>query len=838
MSNKLDDVTGRHWEEYRNVLSKPPSLQQFCEFISNKADLLETIENKQSTNVNKTISKNNSYVVASNINNSRSFAQSKNNNMKSYNLSCPLCSKNHLLFTCEHFRSLTVEGRLKKAKELKICFNCLRPGHGTKRCRLTHCKYCNSKHNTLLHTEESKPTSFQDPMPSSSSVALPIHQSSSSIACANQNNIALSSNTSIQPTTSSHVLLSTAMVKVIDDNGNSIDARLLLDNGSTANFITQSLCSKLKLPTRSVSSEINGINNQSLTSTQVCNLTIQSQCCRYRTNIDCYILPEITKILPSTLIDVSQLSMPADLHLADPTFNIPSVVDILVGAEVFWDVIYNKSINLGKHKPKLVKSKLGWIVTGQLPIQSTSNFTHSCNLSIRDLDNNLKRFWELDSVASSHALSSEERACEESFKLNTIRNEDGRFIVTIPLKNNANVLGESYEMAKRRFLSIERRFQRNPGFKERYIAFMQEYERLGHMTENITRNFSKSESNVEYFLPHHGVINDSSTTTKFRVVFDASAPTSSGLSFNDIQMVGPTIQDDLLSILLRFRQHKYVISADIEKMYRAINVTPKQRCLQQIIFREDPKLPLKTYKLNTVTYGTASAPYLATKCLTSLASNASNENIKRSILQDFYVDDYLSGGDTILQVVHLSTEVRSILSSAQFHLRKWKSNSPEILSQVLGVSSCENSLNFAENKDTPHKTLGLFWLCNSDHLSFSVNIDLNKQVTKRIMLSVISQIFDPLGLVGPCVVEGKILLQGLWLTKSAWDEEVPNKIKLLWTSFSTSLSHLNNLKIPRWVLSNNACSYELHIFTDASEQAYGSCVYHKRRKMQINTSYV
>ncbi|XP_045536067.1 uncharacterized protein LOC123721414 [Papilio machaon] len=178
-----------------------------------------------------------------------------------------------------------------------------------------------------------------------------------------------------------------AMVKVIDDNGNSMDARLLLDNGSTANFITQSLCSKLKLSTRSVSSEINGINNQSLTSTQACNLTIESQCCRYKANIECYVLPEITKILPSTVIDISQLSLPSDLHLADPSFNIPSVIDILVGAEVFWDVICTKSINLGKNKPKLVESKLGWIVTGQLPIQTTSNFTHSCNLSIRDLDN-------------------------------------------------------------------------------------------------------------------------------------------------------------------------------------------------------------------------------------------------------------------------------------------------------------------------------------------------------------------------------------------------------------------------------------------------------------------
>ncbi|XP_045535973.1 uncharacterized protein LOC123721390 [Papilio machaon] len=89
-------------------------------------------------------------------------------------------------------------------------------------------------------------------MPSSSSVALPINHSSSSIAFAKENNIVLSSNAPIQFTTSTHVLLSTAMVKVIDDNGNSMDARLLLDNGSTANFITQSLCSKLKLSTRSV----------------------------------------------------------------------------------------------------------------------------------------------------------------------------------------------------------------------------------------------------------------------------------------------------------------------------------------------------------------------------------------------------------------------------------------------------------------------------------------------------------------------------------------------------------------------------------------------------------
>lgn len=150
-----------------------------------------------------------------------------------------------------------------------------------------------------------------------------------------------------------------------------------------------------------------------------------------------------------------------------------------------------------------------------------------------------------------------------------------------------------------------------------YIKFMQEYEMLGHM-QKIDVNIV---SNPKYFIPHHCVLKPDSTTTKLRVVFDASAKTSSGHSLNDLMYTGPTVQSELFSILLRFRLPKFVFTTDIEKMYRQILIHPDDQKYQLIIWREDPSHPVSYYKLNTVTYGTRAAPYLATKCLQKIADD-------------------------------------------------------------------------------------------------------------------------------------------------------------------------------------------------------------------------
>ncbi|CAK1593737.1 unnamed protein product [Parnassius mnemosyne] len=816
MTKKLDLTTSRDWEEHRNnILKDDPTLMQFCSFLNKKADWLESVEsNIYSSQTNTTVALNNSHTYKHSNSKVTQVNKKSHNNFNKIN-KCPLCSQAHTLYKCESFRNLTIEDRIKKANDYNVCLNCLRVGHSAKQCKLTHCKYCKTKHNTLLHLEFSEPKPFSNPLPLALASALP-----------SASNIALSAN-SLQLATPAHVLLSTAMVNVISGTGKKYTARLLLDNGSTANFVTQRLSEKLGLSHRDTSTKVTGINNHISTSTQSCHLTIESLCCVFTVDIECHILPEITKVLPSSFVHINHVPIPSGLTLADPNFNVPSVVDILVGAEVFWNVLGSKTIDLGKHLPKLCETKFGWLVSGSISHQSSFVSSHLCQHS--NVTPDLTQFWELDNVSSKHSLSVEERVCEQLFAQTTVHKNDGRFFVTMSLKEDSRTLGHSYENAKNRFLSLERRFKRDPSFKTKYCEFMREYEHLGHMTLDSDCTSTPKNSVITYFIPHHGVIRSSSTTTQLRVVFDASASTSSGVSLNDIQMVGPVVQDDLFSILIRFRQHRYVVSGDVEKMYRAIELNPVQRPLQKIIFRFDPSEPLRTYTLNTVTYGTASAPYLATKYLVSLADNIEDSQVQRAIRRDFYVDDYLSGGNTIAETVTIANRVQSVLSSAKFNLRKWRSNHPQILNQITNSNESydTHTLHFYKQGLNSHqsKTLGRNWACDSDSLTYTINIKSTTKVTKRHILSVISQIFDPLGLVGPCVVEAKIVMQRLWLHNYDWDDEVSLEVRNLWTTFENTITSLNNLKIPRWVLRENSSTHEVHVFTDASEKAYGACVY-------------
>ncbi|XP_026746090.1 uncharacterized protein LOC113507432 [Trichoplusia ni] len=363
-----------------------------------------------------------------------------------------------------------------------------------------------------------------------------------------------------------------AVVKVTAVTGKQYTARLLLDNGSTANFITEKLSEKLGLLRRGTSTKVTGINNLVSTSTQSCHLSIESLCCAFTVDIDCHIIPEITKVLPSSFVHIKHVPIPSGLKLADPNFYVPSVVDILVGAEVFWNVLGSNRIDLGKNLPKLCETKLGWLVSGSISHQSSSISHASNNLCHHShVTPDLTQFWELDTISSKHSHSLEERMCEQLFAQTTVRNDDGAFVVKMPLKGDPSSLGQSYVNARNRFLSLEKLFKRDPSFQTKYYNFMLEYERLGHMTLDADRTSSvESQSVTNYFIPHHGVIRNSSTTTQLRVVFDASAPTSTGVSLNDIQMVSPVVQDDLFSILTRFRQHRYVVTGDVEKMYRAI----------------------------------------------------------------------------------------------------------------------------------------------------------------------------------------------------------------------------------------------------------------------------
>ena len=147
-------------------------------------------------------------------------------------------------------------------------------------------------------------------------------------------------------------------------------------------------------------------------------------------------------------------------------------------------------------------------------------------------------------------------------------------------QNHEQNLGNSRSIALRRFYALRKKLNANATFKGEYEDVLKDWINLGHMTR-ITH-----ESEGGYYMPHHAVIKTTSTTTKTRVVFDASAKSDTGLSLNDILMTGPTIQDKLFEHLIRFRIHKYVLTADIEKMYRQILIHPDDRKFQRIFWHQ------------------------------------------------------------------------------------------------------------------------------------------------------------------------------------------------------------------------------------------------------------
>ncbi|CAH0730303.1 unnamed protein product, partial [Brenthis ino] len=411
-----------------------------------------------------------------------------------------------------------------------------------------------------------------------------------------------------------------------------------------------------------------------------CSLKLQSNTSSFEVSMFCLVLKTISDDLPKHHFNISSLKL-NNLELADPSFNEPSPIDMLIGSDLFWDLIGSEQRSLGLNNPNLHSSKLGWLIAGPAPIQMqpppkrflTCNFLQRKD-KLEDIQEDLSQFWELENVPKSQPLSEEKRLCEKLFISDTRRESDGRFCVGIPLRDEPDCLGESYFIAKKRFYNLEARFRKNPELKNMYCDFIHEYADLGHLSESTETKPPNS-----YFLPHRPVIRDKSETTKLRVVFNASEPTTSSLSVNDLQMVGPTVQDSLFNILVRFRQHRYVISGDVEKMYRQSRVRESDRNLQLILWRDNEDEKLRTLRLNTITYGFASSSFLSTRCIWQIGDECDDSTIKTIIQNDIYCDDLLTGASTAEELRSIQRAVSSELAKGCFPLRKYRSNLLNVL---------------------------------------------------------------------------------------------------------------------------------------------------------------
>ena len=278
------------------------------------------------------------------------------------------------------------------------------------------------------------------------------------------------------------------------------------------------------------------------------------------------------------------------------------------------------------------------------------------------------KFFNSEALPTSEKICYSEDDAEQLFVKTTTRTEEGKYVVRLPFKEDKE-LGESKTGALQRFYAIERKLLKNPDLQQKYIKFMREYIEMNHMTL-LKPNEIALQPN--YFLPHHGVMNEHSTTTNLRVVFDASYKSTNNKSLNDVLLKGPKLQRSIFEILLKFRIFPVAFTADIAKMYRQIFVAEEDRKYQRIFWRESPSEPISIYKLNTVTYGTACAPYLAIRTIHKLCEDESGKfPIAAEIAREnFYVDDLLAGGNSIEAARVIIQELQNFMNSGGFPLRK------------------------------------------------------------------------------------------------------------------------------------------------------------------------
>lgn len=837
---RLDNATVTRFE-LEHGSSDIPCYKSLIEFLNKQCIAYDTLNFSSSAELSRKPN-----IVKSKLphsgNRTTSFLINKSSSSK-----CPLCKENHSLYTCPAFLNKTPNERYNLCKSLHLCFNCLSNIHDIRTCRsLSTCRRCNQKHHTLLHFEKhttnnfssaendvsTQPSTSQGNLASSSSATSTTNPVFSAAGVLAKNQI---------------VLLSTALIEIRDNSNNYQILRCLLDPGSMSSFITQKAVNRLGLSSNKFAIEVKGLGDMQ-TYVSHGRVTISFKPLGQPLPLlstDAIILNKICDNLPSSHIPVQTWSHISNLKLADPNFYSPGAIDILLGADVFSKLILNGRIVGNEGEPDALNTIFGYVLMGKLNCNGSPVSSFFCNTtenSLDSLNSTLKTFWEIETVPTLTLSSPEDELCEQMFLETHMRDDTGKFIVSLPFRESAPpVFPGMRDLALQRFYSLERRLLKQPSLYLQYCEFMREYLELGHMDlispDNISSNTTSPHT---YYIPHHCVLKPDSSTTKLRVVFNASAKTPNQTSLNDHLLTGPKLQRDIFELLLKFRLHTYVLCADIKQMYRMILITPAHRDFQRIIWRFNTHEPPQDFRLNTVTYGVSSAPYLALRTLLQLATEEElNFPLAANAIKfDTYVDDIVTGCSSLEDARNLQKQLIFIMEKGGFELRKWASNDPDLLSQLPASHLSKHPLTFdSDLENALIKILGLQWNPAQDSFLFSV-CPLDRPCTKRNMLSELARVFDPVGFLAPVTFFTKHLIQKLWTLGIQWDDEPNNEILRAWNQYKTELPLLSKLQIPRKLISEDAIYYELHSFCDASEKGYAAVIFlkttHKNNSISVN----
>ncbi|KAL3085291.1 hypothetical protein niasHS_010360 [Heterodera schachtii] len=730
--------------------------------------------------------------------------------------SCRLCSQSHWTSGCSRFRD--AKSREEKAKELKLCLKCLGINHSSNECtaKIRNCWYCNKwGHNRVFCPQQFGMRKQFPPMVQHAS----IQQFNGT---AKESNSSTKRTASEMDTRAQHKLLLTKKVTVYNPENPKLSKKVLVffDSGSERSYVEKALASFLKLeaknPAEITLTGFAGVDLGTYTMhmTKLCMKTAMGE----KT-----IEPEITT---RVLREMAHVEF-ADLYDSDfeatqlqsPTESLQPLV--LIGTDYFADF----DIKTEKRLPSgfwVANSKVGRLILGKgnlskpkmaKKVTSTAISQEAVEVQLQNDDDGLnsmvKKFFDLEAAGMADAAhpTENEQWLDHFNKELHFNMEEKRYEVALPWNNRAEELQPNYGLARGRLDNNLKKLD-----KEKFQLYDQIIQE--QLSKGIVEMVPdpKAWTGKLHYLPHQAVIKDDHQTTKLRIVYDGSAHTKDTPSLNQCLDKGPQLLNDLIGIVMRCRMSEILICADIEKAFLQILIKEEDRdALRFLWVNTDGQV--RTYRFRRVPFGLISSPaHLSVTLKHHLGQT--DHTMAKDIAQNLYVDNILLCTDSSKDIAKVCHEMRKIFQKASMNLREFGANHRGIMD--LPDDWLTN----------PHrmKILGIKWNPFKDQLEFHLPRFQAARATKRTILSHLASVFDPLGLLSPIILPGKILLSKLWHEKYGWDDELSEQLSSEWANTIQDWPTVC-FKMPRMATVPSPREKAIHIFADASGKAMGVCAY-------------
>ena len=750
---------------------------------------------------------------------------------------CIVCEEYHDLDDCQKFKDKGIEERKDILYEHDLCYACLGKGHISLGCtnRKT-CALCKKTHPTSMHYKVN--TQW-------------INQNDTIAMC-------------IIP----------VMVYHADQPEKCEKVYAVIDNCSQGTFATEDLAYSLGIEGRQTTITLEtAIGQKTVMTSALDNLRVRC------TDEHKAMYPESSEVkLPTTF---TRSSLPADKrdiackdkanqwdHLKEAVSNMAEYdeslpIALLIGLNCPRAQEPYESVRGNDNAPYAVRNTLGWCIMGpvggKVDDSIKCNRTRLCTSSGDSLHNNisqhhfavakpvkdnfvkdrLQEIWMTDFAEHNGeelALSFEDKKFVDIMS-RSVKLKDGKYELPLPFRQAEPHFPDSRQQARSRLNSIKRRLRSDNKFREDYTAFMEEIIGKGYANEC-------SDNNGQWYIPHHGVYHP--RKNKIRVVFDCAAQ-NDGVSLNSELLQGPDLTNSLLGVLMRFRLERIAFMADIESMFYQVKVPEHHRKFIRFFWwpNGDIMREPREYEMSVHLFGALSSPSCANFALRQTATDNEQEfgsETAAVLKNDFYVDDLLKSVDDENEAVSMICKVQKMCDAGGFNLTKFVSNSQRVIESLPPSKLAKSIQNFdvLQPKWPIERALGVTWCIESDSFNFRIQLS-DTPLTRRGILSSISSIYDPLGLVAPFLLKGRKILQHITAETSSWDDAVSEQHVQEWHQWRSSLPALESLEIPRCHKPQGfgkSTHASLHCFADASKVGYGVACYIRQinAKGQIHVS--